>query len=285
MIRWLIVLLTVQTLFAQSDFELREIVSAEKSPLRRPSSLAIGASGLIYVADTGNNRLVAIDSTGAIVLESSKGGSAGELRWPSSVAVGNGERVYVADAGNKRIVEFTRLLEWKGELSTTDESGATVEPRFVAVDNVGDLFVFESDNGQIVRYDSFYNVVARLGAQSGYDISAPSSITYSAPNGLLWTSHGSGELYSCDAFLNSPRKFSGCGGIDYWQVAAQDSTVYGLSDTTLIRCGNGINETLALSALNLGTVNNSDLRLEVSTFGLIYLLDTRSGSLHRLYWP
>ncbi|MCB1060817.1 MAG: hypothetical protein KDB65_11345 [Calditrichaeota bacterium] len=286
MIRILVLALAAQALLAQPNVVLRELIGAKQTPLRRPSALAVGIGGLIYISDTGNNRLIAVDTAGTVVLESSQGGSAGELRWPVGVAEGNGGRVYVADTGNKRIVEFTRLLEWKGELAVKDESGSAVEPRFLAVDNVGDLFVYELDDAQMVRYDSFYNVVSRLGGQTGNYVSAPTSMCYSPAYGLLWTSQRTGELFHCDAFLNDPRRFSAIGNLnDLWQVTARDSTVYLIAESSLVRWDNGRLDSLTFEQLEIGPLKASDIRLDVSSTGLIYLLDTRRGSLHSLNWP
>lgn len=286
MIRVTVLILLASFAIAQDSIQVREIIGAKSTPLRRPTSFAIGMGGLIYVCDTGNNRLVALDSTGKIVLESSKGGSAGELRWPSSVAVGNGERVYVADAGNKRIVEFSRLLEWKGELAIQDDAGVALEPRLLTVDGVGDLFVYESDDGQIIRYDSFYKVVARLGGQSGTTIYAPASLSFSQPLGLVWTDHQSGEVFHCDAYLSEPRKLSGLDDLsEVWQVAAFDSVILMSTDTTLTRRSGTEIETLQFSELGIEFVRGSDLRLGMSSSGPIYILDSRRGTLHSLYWP
>jgi hypothetical protein len=80
-----------------------------------PEGLAIdrsegeASSGRLYVADSGNDRVVAFDEAGAFDLDFD---AEGGLGTPTSVAVDNDEtsalhrHIYVADFGNRRIVRF-----------------------------------------------------------------------------------------------------------------------------------------------------------------------------------
>jgi len=70
--------------------------------LKKPQDLFIDGEDRIYVADTGNNRIVVTDPSGTaarIVGE-------GVLRDPRGVFVDDQGQMYVADAGNRRIVKF-----------------------------------------------------------------------------------------------------------------------------------------------------------------------------------
>ncbi|HEY6146347.1 MAG TPA: NHL repeat-containing protein, partial [Thermoanaerobaculia bacterium] len=66
--------------------------------------VAAGADGRVWVADTGNSRLMVYDENlaGARPI-GKKGTGAGELDNPIGIAIAPSGKVYVADAGNRRI--------------------------------------------------------------------------------------------------------------------------------------------------------------------------------------
>ena len=69
--------------------------------LTNPQDIFIDAQDNIYVADTGNNRIVVLDSQGRYLRSYTAGNS---LRSPSGVYVAEFGSLFVADTGNERIV-------------------------------------------------------------------------------------------------------------------------------------------------------------------------------------
>ncbi|MBP1991747.1 YIP1 family protein [Paenibacillus eucommiae] len=123
--------------------------------LSKPKDLFIDRDDRIYVADTGNNRIVAMDRSGnhlQIYGGGAEGDEEGEqplteaesLKEPSGVFV-NQEGIYVADTGNKRIVLFNRsgeVLRTIGQpASTLLGEDFTYAPLKVVVDSRGYLYV------------------------------------------------------------------------------------------------------------------------------------------------
>lgn len=265
---------------------IKEIISPDSAFLRRPSAVAIGLDGLIYVADTGNNRLVALNDSGDILFESSGGNSAGELRWPVDVAVGVNGRIYVVDTGKRRIVEFTRLLEWKGELTPRSESGEELEPRMVAASEKGELYVYEADNGQFLKYDNFYSVVAKLGGQRGDPVAIPVSLCISRTDGIIWVEGGDNKLYHCDTNLSNASLWPIFGNdLCLYQVACFDSTLFVLEENVLYR-RNGLGlDAISLQSIGIEANSVKDIRMEAVSNQKLYFLDLRRGSLHSVYWP
>ncbi len=141
-------------------------VSAE---LNAPRGVAVGKSGVVYVADTGNFRIRAINLDGMIVTIAGNGstgysgdgglGSAAQLSTPSGIAVGTFGEVYIADADNNRI----RKLTPDGLITTVAGTGvqgyggdggeATAAQLFspcgVAVDSFGHLYIADYGNNRI----------------------------------------------------------------------------------------------------------------------------------------
>ncbi len=93
--------------------------------LNAPQGIAVDASSNLYVADTGDNRVVVFPNTqnappnsdsAAFVIgqanfsNSFSSNAAGGLRAPTNVALDSAGNIYVADTGNNRVVEFPSLI-------------------------------------------------------------------------------------------------------------------------------------------------------------------------------
>src|SRR5664280_2588201 len=130
-----------------------------------PSALTIDSAGNLYVADTDNDTIRAIQPSGLVStlagLAGNSGsadgtGSAARFDSPSAVAVDLSGNVYVADAGNftiRKVVPATgavsTLAGLAGTSGSTDGEGTAVRffaPAGVAVDNSGNLYVADTNN-------------------------------------------------------------------------------------------------------------------------------------------
>jgi hypothetical protein len=86
--------------------------------LRYPMGIAVGPTGHIYVADTGNNRVVRFDAEGRFVSAfGSKGTGPGQFDRPAGVAITSDGSVVVTDTYNHRVQKFTaagtHLATWQ----------------------------------------------------------------------------------------------------------------------------------------------------------------------------
>ncbi len=285
--RWIAILLCASFAIADSGISLEVILPPDSTPFRGPQAMATGMLETLYIADTGHHRLVALDSTGKIIHESSQGGSTGELRWPEDVTVGAGGKVFVADAGNRRVVEYSRLLEWKGELFIKDQDNQNLEPRRLCASTRGDLFVYENDNGQLLRYDQFYAIASRLGSQNGKYFSRPiSALEFSPLFGVLWIEDGGDKIYQSDPFLSEVRPLKLVGSqAQYLQIAVVDSCLFAMDTTTLWRWASDMRDSVMMSTLGISDFDSESFLIEAASPTRLYLLDRRAGSLYRLNWP
>jgi sugar lactone lactonase YvrE len=96
------------------------------STLCSPSGIAVDHNGNLYVADTGNNRVleyfapvgnnpaadVVFGQLGSFTSNVANNGgvTANSLRIPLGLAIDSDNNLYVADLGNNRVLEFNRLL-------------------------------------------------------------------------------------------------------------------------------------------------------------------------------
>jgi hypothetical protein len=103
--------------------------------------------GEVFVADSGNHRVVVFSHTGtALRLIGSHGTGDGQLASPSAVFV-VADEVYVADTGNKRVQVFTRSGLYS---RTLGQAAGLVEPMGVAVAG-GAAYVTDRGASLLVR--------------------------------------------------------------------------------------------------------------------------------------
>ncbi|MGO9321317.1 MAG: SMP-30/gluconolactonase/LRE family protein [Solirubrobacteraceae bacterium] len=120
----------------------------------RPDAVAIAPSGNVYVADTGNNRVVELSPAGgALAAWGSKGTLDGRFRSPSGVAVDAAGDVYVVDSENDRVEVFEaggRFLAKWGLRGTAP--GELSQPTAIAVDCSGSVYVADTNNNRVQRF-------------------------------------------------------------------------------------------------------------------------------------
>lgn len=122
--------------------------------LKYPTGLATGAKGELYIADTGNNRIMVLDAKGKLsVFAGSTGGckdgSLKKAKFLEPTALYYYKKVlYVADSGNHRIVKIAN-----GKVTTIAGSSKGVEG-----DKVGKAASarFSNPQGIVVKNDVVY---------------------------------------------------------------------------------------------------------------------------------
>ena len=145
---------------------LQEWHSGEGVPFALPTEVAAGVNGHLYVVDGGNDRVVVIDSTGAVVTSfGSTGQGDAELDRPVGVGIDGKGRVHVADRGNHRIQVFEKdgTYAYPVPLFVGD---TRVEPVDVAVNKEGtELFVTSADRHEVIVFDWKGNLLRRWGGR------------------------------------------------------------------------------------------------------------------------
>jgi len=82
-------------------------LGTEPGQFWRPWSVAVDASGHVYVADVNNSRIQEFTSSGGYMTEwGGSGAGPGQFDFPVGVAVDASGHVYVADMNNNRIQVF-----------------------------------------------------------------------------------------------------------------------------------------------------------------------------------
>ena len=146
---------------------------AVQARLHYPAGVAAAAAGNLYIADTGNHRILWVEPSGTITTVAGTGvpghtGDGGpavqaQLRFPGDVAVDATGNLYIADTDNDRIRRVDpsgtiTTVAGTGEPGHTGDGGPAVQARLyspadVAVDAAGNLYIADTYNDRIRRVD------------------------------------------------------------------------------------------------------------------------------------
>ena len=186
--------------YAEGDLGFAPTDVIGSGQLAKPRNLAAHPSdGRLFVADSGNHRIVVFDPEGNVQYSFGEFGAAvGQLNEPWGIAVDE-EHVYVADTWNHRVQKFTlegTFVTVFGQ-SGTVEDGTTGEglffgPRAIALlpDNL--MAVTDTGNHRVQLFNrngEFVTMVGQLGALAG---------EFYEPVGLA--SSADGRLYVADTW-------------------------------------------------------------------------------------
>ncbi|MDZ7269806.1 MAG: NHL repeat-containing protein [candidate division KSB1 bacterium] len=136
-------------------------------PLAQPAAIALDPEGNLYVADTGNQRVVKCDPEGRWLREvGGFGFDAGQFDRPVDVWAGNGLDVIVADYNNHRLQRFDRDLNFIAAYSSEAGQEQSLQfgyPAAVALSPQGELLVADHEFNRLLRFDAFGRPRASFG--------------------------------------------------------------------------------------------------------------------------
>ena len=152
-----------------------------------PQGLAIDDDGLLYVADTGNNRIRVVDTTDGTTSTLDGTGGTGLLNSPISLARDNNGTVYVIEdrTSTIRAINGGVITE---VVTLADGSNGSPNPVALAVNSDGSLLVTDQANHQILQI-SF--------------VEDPATITTLVGTGVSGTEDGLGDLVGIDDDLDA----------------------------------------------------------------------------------
>ncbi|HYO62886.1 MAG TPA: hypothetical protein VER08_04440 [Pyrinomonadaceae bacterium] len=148
--------------------------------LDAPRGLALAPSGALYVADTGNHRVLRRERDGRVSVFAGTGKAAfsgdrgpavsAALSSPRGLAVDGAGNLYIADSGNHRVRRVDaasgviETVAGTGAAGFSGDKGAAVaaqlnNPVSVALDKRGDLFIADAENRRVRRVEAKTGVI------------------------------------------------------------------------------------------------------------------------------
>ena len=208
---------------------------ARSSQLGSPQGLAVDSQGVVFIADTANNRVRRVELNGTVTTVAGTGvpgfsgdgglATAARLSSPVGVAVGFGDTLLLSDSGNNRVRKILAdgtitTIAGSGAPAYSGDGGPAIEaildaPGGIAVDSRNNLYIADSLNDRVRRVDisGVMTTIAGTGAQ-GYagDGGKATLAQIYLPTGPL-TGAGQtlaidpqGDVFIADALNNRVRK-------------------------------------------------------------------------------
>lgn len=249
--------------------------------LKAPAAVAVDGSGNLYIADTGNNRVVKVTTVGvqSTVLSGTILGSM--LKAPGAVAVNTYGNLYVADTGNNRVLKVTIPG------SATSVGTQLSSPSGLALDSSADVFIADTGNNRIVAVTpagAQRTIIASTDTPGGTALSKPAGLSYFSGFTLMIADTGNNRVFygiaaastdftyehTVGSGLNKP---TGVAGVEAWE-----SIGAWIADT-------GNNRLLfALGALQAppGSGLSAPGGLAADSFGNLYVADTGNNRIVKI---
>jgi len=156
-----------------------------------PQQVAVDANGNVYIADAGNNRILAETPSGSGYTQSTVPTSG--LNGPNGVAVDTNGNLYIADSGNGRVLKETRSGNSYTESVISSTNGDHRRPQSVAVDGNGNVYVADPNYAALFKEAPAGNSYSESIISVEYNYSGSAIQVASDQNGNLYVVTGGGD--------------------------------------------------------------------------------------------
>lgn len=201
--------------------------------LQGPSDVAFDAEGNIYVADTGNGRIMKYNAQGEF--QAVAGGfTSPEITFnqPWSIAVADDGSVFVADTWNHRILKLgadLKLVDEWGAGGQTEAGGdpfMLFGPRDVTLTSGGNVMITDTGNSRVIEYTADGEFVRQFGRKgsggSAQELSEPVSIATNDAGDIYLVDFWNKRIVVMDKDLALKRTIS----VDGWGSQAVTDRAY-----------------------------------------------------------
>ena len=168
---------------AQGEVQPDRTIDLSTRETYGPNGLAVDASGNVYMADTGRDRLVIFNSNGAMVSTIGDAGTdLGKFKQPMFLAFAPDGSFYVSDWENSRIQRFN------SDRQATNAWPLAVHAWGIAVDGLGRIFVPDDDHRLVRMYGPDGSLLAQIGADpaAAIPVDGISQVGVSPDGSRLW---------------------------------------------------------------------------------------------------
>jgi serine/threonine-protein kinase len=205
-----------------------------------PSFVAVDVSGNVYVADTWNNKIRKITSTGVVTTLAGSGtagsvdatGTLASFHNPYGVVVDTSGNVYVADQSNNKIRKITptgvvTTFAGSGTYGSVNATGTLAsfnQPEGLAIDASGNIYVADAVNNKIRKITPAGVVTTLAGSGAIGSVDANGTLaSFEFPTDMAVDA--SGNVYISDEANNKIRKISATGETVETAIEDQSTTI------------------------------------------------------------
>ena len=137
-------------------------------PFLDPRGVAVDKAGNVYVADTGNARIVKLNGTGEVVKAwGGPGTGDDQFEEPVAVAVDGQNNVWVLDSAPGSLKKFTAdgvlLSKWEGDQLSL------YHPRGLAIDDEDNLYIADTGGSRVLKLSPSGEKLAELGRKGSVE--------------------------------------------------------------------------------------------------------------------
>lgn len=162
--------------------------------LSEPIGIDIDKRGVVFLVDSGNDRVIWFDPTFKAMRDiGGQGGNWRQFDEPQFVTVDEDLNIWVSDAGNRRLVQYSERFEYIFEIDLRDAEDLLRfgRPSGLAVTAFGEIWVADIDQGQIAVLDNFGQIDHMIGdfGYGGGQLQEPTKIISDADD----------NFYVCDS--------------------------------------------------------------------------------------
>jgi uncharacterized protein (TIGR03663 family) len=169
-----------------------------------PRGIAVDAQGRVFVADTGNKRILVYDSNGKFIQQiGSEGLSIGQFEEPVGLAFDSRGYLYVADTWNQRVQVFSPsddgsifspIIQW--DISGWYGESLDNKP-YLAADHQGHIYVTDPEGYRVLEFTSngeFIHAWGEYGIDTGnFGLATAIAVDY---EGHVWVSDAANNRLS-----------------------------------------------------------------------------------------
>ena len=247
-----------------------------------PTGVARDSSGNLYVADSANNIIQKISTTGIVATLAGTAGTVGAIdatgsyarfNQPNGVTVDSSGNVYVADTGNGIIRKITPngvvttlagSIYNRGNLDGTGLGAWFSSPTGITADSTGNIYVADAFTNTIRKVNpagAVSTIAGSAAVRGGSADGTGTSAQFNYPAGIAVDS--AGNLYVADAYNDTVRKITSDGAV---------TTLAGVAGVS------GMNDTLP----SIPATFNQPIGIAVDSNGNVYVADTINCTVREL---
>ena len=190
-----------------------------------PIGMVFDSAGNLYVADSGNNKIQKINTSGEVstFAGSDQGfangqGTNAKFNEPRGITIDSDGNLYVADTGNFTIRKITPggyVSTFAGSISGF-ANGPRLEAQFrapvaIAIDSAGNFYICDSQNCLIQKIDTSGQVTTFAGSTQGFEDGSSDVAKFYSPIGI--TIDSDDNLYVADFNNHRIRKITPNGDV------------------------------------------------------------------------